>query len=158
MAGNSTQVTADFDVASDFTVGPDGTGGWGSVVGDSAQLEEGDSFLVQVALPVELAGASTRTLSFEVVANFDPTDEAAVTDDRFLVYLVSTAESGQTLLDRGQPGTALFSLGEGGAEFLPGLVGYDGSVVEIDLSSLSDLTTGDLVFQLLGETRTPAAW
>ena len=158
VAGNSTQVTADFDVASDFTVGPDGTGGWGSVVGDSAQLEEGDSFLVQVALPVELAGASTRTLSFEVVANFDPTDQAAVTDDRFLVYLVSTAESGQTLLDRGQPGTAIFSLGEGGAEFLPGLVGYDGSVVEIDLSSLSDLTTGDLVFQLLGETRTPAAW
>ena len=35
-------------------------------------------------------------------------------------------------------------------EMVPGLVRFDGQVIEIDLTSLADLSTGRLVFQLLG--------
>ena len=53
------------------------------------------------------------------------------------------------MLDRGQNGSALFSLAGDDAEFLPGLVTYDGRFVTIDVSNLADHTQGELVFQLL---------
>jgi hypothetical protein len=115
-------------------------------------LEERDNFLVQDAVPVTLGVAQgTRTLSFQVAPQLDTSDQASAVGDRLLVYLVDAAHPTQTLLDRGQPGTALFALGAGGAaEFPAGLVHFDGSVVSIDVTGVTSTTSGLLVFQLLG--------
>ena len=43
----------------------------------------------------------------------------------------------------------MFSVGENGAEFVPGMVRYDGAIVEIDLTSQTALVSGLLIFQLL---------
>lgn len=149
IAGNLSQVTVDFSVAQDFIAGADGTEGWGGIAGDSAQLEERDSFLVPVPVPVDLGGAGSRTLRFELEAQFDSASRASATGDRFLVYMVDPANQSQTLLDQGEAGTAVFSVGENGAEFAPGMVRYDGLVVEIDLTSLPALSAGLFVFQIL---------
>ena len=56
------------------------------------RLVEEDSFLVQTSLPVTIGQAQgTRTLSFEVLPQFDNTSVTTVGGDRFLVYLVDPA-------------------------------------------------------------------
>jgi hypothetical protein len=54
--------------------------------------------------------AGSRTLRFQVDAEFDSTDTTAASDDQLLVYLIDPTDPTQTLLDRGEPGTAIFSL------------------------------------------------
>ncbi|MEG3861999.1 FG-GAP-like repeat-containing protein, partial [Microcoleus sp. herbarium12] len=66
----------------------------------------------------------------------------------FQIYLVSSSNPNQTLLDGGTSGTPLFSLAGSKAEFLPGLVRYTGDIVEIDLSSLKNNSSGNLLFRL----------
>ena len=54
------------------------------------------------------------------------------------------------MFDRGQPGTTVFSLIGNRADYLPGLVRFDGSTVEIDVTDVNLFTTeGMLLFQLV---------
>jgi hypothetical protein len=149
--GNSAQQTVSFMVTSDFLVGPTGSQGWGQATSNTIRLEERTSFLVQDAVPVQLGPVQgSRTLSFQITPQFDTTDQTSATKDRLLVYLVDPTHPNQTLLDGGQPGTPVFMLSEGGAtEFPAGLVRFNGSVVQIDATSLTTATSGLLVFQLL---------
>jgi hypothetical protein len=117
---------------------------------DGILLAERSNFVVEAMVPVTLATpAGSRELSFDVVAGFDATDTTAAIEDVLLVYLVDPSDPSTTLLDRGTPGTAIFSLAGGVAEMVPGLVAFDGTTVTIDVTSLAAETTGQLVFQLL---------
>jgi RHS repeat-associated protein len=91
----------------------------------------------------------TRTLQFHVDAQFDQGTATSPLQDLFLVYLVDPHHHNRTLLDRGQAGTALFTLSGTGADYPAGLVGFDGGNVTIDVSSLTKANTGLLVFQLV---------
>ncbi|MCA9262200.1 MAG: hypothetical protein KDA60_00065, partial [Planctomycetales bacterium] len=113
-------------------------------------LSETNQFLTEVSIPIELGqDEGNRTLSFQLDADFDTTDGNAAIEDTFLLYLVDSMDRTQTLLDRGERGTAFFSLGGGNADYQPGLVRFDGSVVSIDLTSLGDLSEGTLLAQLI---------
>ena len=72
-----------------------------------------------------------------------------MSEDRLAVYLLASDDPSQTLLDNGIAGTPFFSLAGEKAEFTPGLVRYNGTTVEVDLSSLGDLEQGLLRFQWL---------
>ncbi len=113
-------------------------------------ISEQSSFLTQQQVDVELGqNEGTRSISFRIAPRFDTTDRSSVLHDTLAVYLVDPLNPSQTLLDRGTSGTALFTLSNGEADFLPGLVRYDGDIVSIDVTSLADKTTGRLLFQLL---------
>jgi len=148
-AGNQTSQTANFTVANNFTVAPNGSTGWAAASTDTVLLAERNSKLVQALLPVQLGqGKGSRTLRFQLKADFDKTDTASAIEDLFQVYLVSPSDSNQTLLDGGTPGTPLFSLAGGKSEFVPGRVRYSGDTVEIDLSSLKNSSSGNLLLRL----------
>lgn len=113
-------------------------------------LTEGERFVSAASITVGLGqSAGARTYRLQVDARFDTTDQTAATEDVFAVYLRDPANAQRTLLDRGEQGTALFSLVGGRAEYVPGQVRFDGTVLEIDLTSLATASQGQLVFQLL---------
>ncbi len=113
-------------------------------------LAEGNQLLVEASTLVDLGQSiGSRTVSIPLDARFDNSDQQSIAEDTLLIYLVDPTDPTQTLLSSGSPGSAIFSLADGDAEYLPGLVSYDGSVVEIDVTSLGGLTQGELVFQLL---------
>ncbi len=119
-----------------------------------AILNEDDSFVAQSTLPIDLGQEQgSRTLRLMLEPHFDTTDTAPVIEDVFLVYLVDPNDPSQTLLGHGTPGsapgTALFSLAGDQADFVPGLVSFDGATVRIDLTSLGALDQGLLVLQML---------
>ncbi|MDV3352054.1 peroxidase family protein [Leptothoe sp. LEGE 181152] len=153
VAGNVTEQIIDFEVdGSDFVIGATETTGFAATTDDEILLAEGNSFVTQAQLPVSLGQEEgRRMLRLAVDANFDTTDETSVSSDTLAVYLVSSTDSGQTLLDNGTPGTPVFSLTGDTADFTPGLVTYDGQFVEIDLMALDTETEGTLVFQLLNQ-------
>ncbi|MCA9166628.1 MAG: hypothetical protein KDB23_03115, partial [Planctomycetales bacterium] len=116
----------------------------------SLTIDETSSFATEFVVPVEFAQTEGKqTLSFQVDAGFDTSDQSSLISDTFLVYLVDSNDLSNTLLDRGQPGTAVFQLSEEGAEFPAGLVRYDGRVVQIDVTSLQRVSDGRLLFQFL---------
>ena len=148
VAGNTTQTQLDFQVSENLISGPSDSTGWALRTIDGVVLAERDSLVSQATLPVTLRQAvGSRTLSFDLNAIFDTSDGGV--PDRLLVYLVDANDPSQTLLDQGVSGTPVFVLKETGAEFQPGLVRYNGTVVEIDVTSLTQVTQGILVFQLL---------
>jgi YD repeat-containing protein len=149
-AGNSTQTSADFTVSNDFFIGGAGTQGWGNKTANSITLGEQNSLVTQTAVTVDLGQTQgKRQLQFDLDAKFDTSDATKATEDRFQVYLVDPDNLNTTLLDNGEPGTALFSLSGTQVEFTPGLVSYDGQRVQIDLTHLGDKTSGKLIFQLI---------
>jgi len=128
---------------------PPETTGWAATSTDTVLLAERNSKLVQAVVPVQLGQATgSRTLRFQLKADFDKTDTASAIEDLFQIYLVSPIDPNQTLLDGGSPGTPLFSLAGSKAEFVPGQVRYSGDTVEIDLSSLKNSSSGNLLFRL----------
>lgn len=151
LAGNLTQQTVDFTVNSpEFTLTPASTLGWGAKTNDAVLLGEQNSSLTETGLSIDLGQMEgSRTLRFELEADFDPSDTTSILEDELLIYLVDPANPADTLLDSHGEGTALFSLTGDEAHFTPGLVRYDGTAVEIDLTSLGSLTSGQLQFQLL---------
>ncbi|WP_156804809.1 CARDB domain-containing protein [Synechococcus sp. PCC 6312] len=149
-AGNVTTQRVDFTVGERIQVAATGTQGWGIWTADQLTLGEQDSLLVQTTLEIELGqSAGSRKLQFDLAAQWDNQDTTSASRDRLLVYLVDPQNPSQTLLDGGEPGTALFALTGTTAEFTPGLVRYDGTTVEIDLTSLGNLSQGRLVFQMV---------
>ena len=100
-------------------------------------LTESSGFVTDVERRIDIGQpAGVRTVSFSVEPDFDTTDQSAASSDVLNVYLIDPA-TGNVLLGDGD-GRALFSMTEAGAEFTPGLVRFDGSVVTIDLSSLNE--------------------
>ena len=102
----------------------------------------------QVGVPVG-ADQGTRTVSVQLDPDFDQFDTEPVVKDLFQIYVVDPNDPTNTLLDRGENGTAVFSLSETGADFQPGVVRFDGSTVEIDVSNVEGATEADLRFQFL---------
>ncbi|KAI9129302.1 FG-GAP-like repeat-containing protein [Acaryochloris sp. CCMEE 5410] len=148
IAGNVTQTQLDFQVNTDLLVGPTASQGWVARSGDAVVLGEQNSFVSEASLAVELGqDTGSRTLSFDLNAFFDGTDAESL-PDQVLVYLVDANDPSQTLLDQGVDGTPVFALGEQGAEFQAGLVRFNGSTVEIDVTSVTT-PQGLLVFQLI---------
>ncbi len=105
-------------------------------------------FITQATQLVELGqDIGVRTVSFQIDAVFGVSPSGL--EDSFHVYLVDPADISATLLDRGIAGTSLFSLIGDRADYLPGSVRFDGSVVEIDVSSVEGFAEGLLLFQLI---------
>lgn len=149
-AGNQTSQNINFQVTNNFTVAPPQTTGWAATSTNTVLLAERNSKLVQAVVPVQLGQAKgSRTLRFQLKADFDKTDTTSAIEDLFQIYLVSPNNPNQTLLDGGSPGTPLFSLAGSKAEFVPGRVRYSGDTVEIDLTSLTNNSSGNLLFKLI---------
>ncbi|MDZ4852594.1 MAG: RHS repeat-associated core domain-containing protein [Pirellulaceae bacterium] len=118
--------------------------------GDTIELSEAGKWLDEHAFLIDLGQRKgSRRFSFDVTASFDKSDTDVLVGDLFQVYLVDPMNPGRTLLDRGREGEALFSLGETGANYLPGLVTFSGSTVTVDLTSLANDKQGLLVFQFI---------
>lgn len=109
------------------------------------------AFVREKSFPIEVGQAQgTRVLSFRLDTSFDRSDATASIGDVFSVYIADPNLPSQTLLDRGAPGTAIFSLAENGAsELAIGRVQFNGDHVIVDLSSLGALTDAIVVLQLL---------
>jgi len=148
-AGNQTSQNINFQVTNNFTIAPPETTGWAATSTNTVLLAERNSKLVEAVVPVQLGQAKgSRTLRFQLKADFDKTYTTSAIEDLFQIYLVSPNNPNQTLLDGGSPGTPLFSLAGSKAEFLPGRVRYSGDTVEIDLTSLTNNSSGNLLFRL----------
>jgi RHS repeat-associated protein len=154
-AGNTAQQTVMFNVTSGFVIGATATTGWGlATLGDTdIRLSEGNSLDVQYSTPEMLGPVAqgTRTISFQVDPQFDRTDTTALAGDRLAVSLVDPANPGTALLAGDEPGAPLFELSESGsADYPAGVVSFDGTTVQIDVTALTTPASGLLVFQLLG--------
>lgn len=113
-------------------------------------LAEETRFLTQKNVDVELGQTEgTRAVTFRLTTGFDETDKTSAFKDTLAVYMVDPANPTQTLLDRGVKGTSLFAMANGEADYVPGLVRFDGDIVTIDVTSLGTKTQGRLLFQLL---------
>ncbi|WP_044170107.1 Ig-like domain-containing protein, partial [Kamptonema formosum] len=158
-AGNQASQSVDFSVTENFLIRKQGSTGWAAETANSIILHERDSWLTETAIPIQLGHTlGSRTLEFELDAQFDTTDKTSLTEDRFQVWLVDTASPHSTLLDGQTPGKVLFSLAGNQAEFTPGLVRYNGSRVSIDLTGLQEIPTGFLLLRIInGDTDTGSA-
>lgn len=160
LAGNASQQVIDFEVSnSPFLIGANSTKGWAVQSNETIVLGEADSFVVQASETIALGqSAGKRTLRFAVNTSFDQTDRATASTDRFAVYLVDANDQSKTLLDNGAAGTPFFALSGDTAEYTPGLVGYDGQFVEVDLTRLETLSEGVLLFQVLNQDGGTGSW
>ncbi|MCO6455599.1 MAG: VCBS repeat-containing protein [Pirellulaceae bacterium] len=114
------------------------------------RLAEGTRLADEAAITITVGQPSgTRIYSLEVDARFDTSGDSTVSRDQLAIYLVDADSPDMTLLDLGPDGSPLFTLTADGANFIPGLVRWNGSVVEIDLSQVSDRDTASLRLQLL---------
>jgi RHS repeat-associated protein len=150
LAGNITARSLSFNVdnSSNIYASPGTNPGWGRLFANGFSLGEGNSLIVQNTIDLTLGGSGKRTLDFDLATSFDKSDTKSFGKDRVAVYLVDN--SGNPIdLDSTHPGgTPLFSLSETGAEIIPGLVKFDGTHVQIDVSNVA-ATNGKLVLQLL---------
>ena len=106
--------------------------------------------VIETSVTITLGQTSgTRDYRVRIDHQFDTTDRSSALEDLLAVYLVDPLQPTTTLLDRGTNGTALFTLAGTKAEFVPGRVSWDGSVLDINLSDLASRNTGLLKFQLL---------
>ncbi|MEO8496497.1 MAG: dockerin type I domain-containing protein, partial [Planctomycetota bacterium] len=113
-------------------------------------LSEGQQIAAEQSITITVGqAAGTRIYRLEVIPAFAASATPSSSQDLFAIYLVDPQQPDQTLLDRGTPGTTLFTLSATGAEFAPGRVRWDGEVVEIDLSAVTDRDTAELRLQLL---------
>ena len=112
--------------------------------------ERAGQFVHETSVTITLGQTSgTRSYRVRIDSQFDTTDGSAALEDLLAVYLVDPKQPTKTLLDRGTNGTALFTLAGTKAEFVPGQVRWDGSILDINLSDLALSDTGLLKFQLL---------
>ena len=74
-------------------------------------LTEGSRLASEVGVTITLGqAAGARAYRFQIDAAFDTSATGAVLEDVLAVYLVDPTNPSQTLLDRGTPETALFTL------------------------------------------------
>lgn len=118
--------------------------------GTRSLVENAGQFVHESNVAITLGQtAGARKYRVRIDSQFDTTDGTAALEDLLAVYLVDAKHTATTLLDRGVNGTALFTLAGTKAEFIPGRVQWDGSVLEIDMSDVNSTDTGLLKFQLL---------
>jgi RHS repeat-associated protein len=118
--------------------------------GSRSLAESSGQFVQETSVTITLGQTSgTREYRVRIDSQFDTTDKTAALEDLLAVYLVDPQKPTTTLLDRGQNGSSIFTLAGDKAEFVPGRVKWDGSVLEIDLSDIALSNTGLLKFQLL---------
>ena len=118
--------------------------------GSRSLAESVGQFVQETSLTITLGQTrGTRGYRVRIDSQFDTTDGTAALEDLLAVYLVDPKNPTTTLLDRGPNGTAVFTLAGTKAEFIPGRVRWDGSVLDINLSDLELSDTGLLKFQLL---------
>ena len=97
--------------------------------------------------------SGSRQYKLKLESSFDTSDTSSLNEDLLAIYLVDPSHPETTILDRGRPGTALFTWNGLKAEFATGRVQWDGSVLTIDLSDLGQQYTGNLKVQLLNQDR-----
>jgi RHS repeat-associated protein len=153
LAGNVTAQNVSFTVdnTNNISTSPATNPGWGRVFGTGFSLAEGNSLVTQNTLNVALGGSGKRTLDFDIAANFDKSDVKSFGKDRVAVYLVDNNNQPIALDSTHPGGVPLFSLSETSSEIIPGLVKFDGTHVQIDVSNISTLASGKLVVQLLNQ-------
>jgi RHS repeat-associated protein len=152
LAGNVTTQSVSFTVdnTNNIYASPATNPGWGRVFGTGFSLAEGNSLITQNSIAVALGGSGKRTLDFDLAATFDKSDVKSFGKDRVAVYLVDSNNQ-PIALDATHPGgVPLFSLSETGSEIIPGLVKFDGTHVQIDVSNVA-ATSGKLVVELLNQ-------
>jgi hypothetical protein len=114
------------------------------------QLADNGKFSSEQLIGIELGRTTgTRIFRMEVVADFGTSSNQSILTDWFSVYLVDPRNSTETLIDRGVKGTSLFALSPRHTETAPGLSRWDGRILEIDLSSITDVEFGQLRIQLI---------
>jgi RHS repeat-associated protein len=152
LAGNITAQTVSFNVDTNNNIyaSPATNPGWGRVFGTRFSLAEGNSLVTQNSIDVALGGSGKRTLDFDLTASFDKSDVKSFGKDRVAVYLVDSSNNPIAIDSTHPGGTPLFSLSETGSEIIPGLVKFDGTHVQIDVSNIA-ATSGKLVVQLLNQ-------
>ena len=112
-------------------------------------LDETDRFANEKSFEIGLGqAAGGRTYRFSVAAEIDTSDDAPLLEDLLAVYLVDVNNRSQTLLSD-EPGSPLFAYDGETVSAMPSQVSFDGSIVEVDLSPLAEMSAGQLVFQLL---------
>ncbi len=110
---------------------------------------EGDPFVVETRSVVELGSVGDeRQLRVNLDTLFDLSDQDALVNDVFNIFVVDANDSSRTLLDDGLPGTPVFSLTEAGAHFAAGIASQQGDDLLIDVSSIAG-DDAQLLFQLL---------
>ncbi|MCA9124295.1 MAG: hypothetical protein KDB11_29165, partial [Planctomycetales bacterium] len=113
-------------------------------------LSEGPSIVSERNVTITVGQTEgTRSYRLRVIPSLETSGPSTSSSDVFSIYLVDPHQQTQTLLDRGVNGTSLFSLSNAGAEFVPGRVRWDGEIVDIDLSDVTDRDTAELRLQLL---------
>ena len=115
---------------------------------DALVLQESNTIAAQASVNVDLDGVNgRRKIRFPIEVDFSAFEDTFV-QDTLLVYVVDPI-TGDTLLDRGEPGTTIFAISERRTELVPGLVRFDGNTVEVNVTSLNGYGEVDFVFQLL---------
>jgi RHS repeat-associated protein len=152
LAGNVTAQAVSFTVdnTNNIYVSPATNPGWGRVFGTGFSLAEGNSLVTQNSINIALGGGGKRTLDFDLATTFDKSDVKSFGKDRVAVYLVDSNNQPISLDSTHLGGVPLFSLSETGSEIIPGLVKFDGTHVQIDVSNVA-ATNGKLVIQLLNQ-------
>lgn len=111
-------------------------------------LRDQGKFLTEARLPVALGVTEgTRALRFELRAALSPRGTSPTSD--LLVVSLVDPETGQPILGGGRPDLPVFTLTEKGPVLTTGLAKYDGTVLEIDVTSIPDVRKGTLLVQLL---------
>ncbi len=117
------------------------------ILGESATQLHGES-LVTISIG---ASQGTRHYRVQIDATFDTSDAQSNLGDQFSVYVVDHRVPANTLLDRREPGTSVFTLSEARVEYAAGIARWDGHILDLDLSGLVAGDTAMLKFQLLNQ-------
>ena len=113
-------------------------------------LQDDGTFAVEAVQTIDVAaGEDAPKLRFRLSADLGRASGPGGIGDTLLVYVADAAQTSNTYIDRGVPGTSVFSLSADSHELIPGVVQFDGSTVEADLSGLEELDQISVVFQLL---------
>jgi RHS repeat-associated protein len=123
------------------------------------RLREGDFLASEFSVIIGVGQSEgSRTYRFEIDAALDTSDTGAIVEDTLAVYLKNPTDPSTRLLDWSEPGAPLFSLSGERAQFVPGVVRFDGRFVDLDLSGISDAESAELTFQLINTDHDTESW
>lgn len=100
----------------------------------------------QIVLPIPI-DAKTPSLRFDLETTFDRTSSGFASEDVFGISLLDPNDPSRALLKRSDGNRSLLTIAGDQAEYEPGLIRFDGTTVEVDLSSLAGRTEIALVAQ-----------
>ncbi len=113
------------------------------------KIQEG-RFDREFSFPITVGEESgVRTYRVDINMAFDDSDDVALVNEVFNVYIVDPLDFSQTLVDGGTNGAPVFSFIDGSIRTIPGISKFDGSTLEIDLSGITKTDTAEILFQFL---------